>query len=400
MSIHLLLPLTILVVKVLEEISRRVGMPAILGAILAGICLGPLGFNITPDLFFDHSNSFSTFNEFAQIGLCVLLFRIGTEGRFEQLRKIWKQALIVAFTGMALPLGLGCLIMLLFGYQPITSFFVGATLTATSIGVTIPVLKDLAYADSNEGFIITGAAIIDDVLGLILLSIILTIIQPVEHEGSGWIIILYGIVFIALGFTIGPILVDNALKLLRWLNCTHLILIFAFSYLLVIAQIAHEVGLDMIIGAYAAGVAFNSVKEREQIETGLKPVTDLFAPLFFVLIGASIRVPDISLNNPQSVLELYLFITLLLAAIAGKILSAFPLHKESVNRWVVGFGMLPRGEVGLIFAQIGLLAGLITESFFSLLVLLLVITTYMGPLLLKLVINKPKEKESLQDTKR
>lgn len=383
MSIHFLLPLTILVVKIFEEVARRTGTPSILGAILAGVILGPIGFNAAPGLFLEQHGNTSTFNELAQIGLCVLLFRIGTESRLDLLQKVWRQAVTVAFTGMLLPLGLGWLVAVLFGYSSMTGFFIGATLTATSIGVTVPVLRELKGGGSKEGLVITSAAILDDVLGLILLSTIMAVVQPAGQSGSGIITILSGILFILAGFTLGPILVRLGLRFLRWLNCTHFILVFAFGYLLILAQIAYDVGLDMIIGAYAAGVAFSAVEEREQIETGLKSITDLFAPLFFVLIGASVRLPEVTLENSQSLTELFLFCSLLPVAFIGKFFSGSLLREKTIDRWVVGCGMLPRGEVGLIFAQIGLLAGLITESFFSFLVILLVVTTYIGPLLLK-----------------
>lgn len=390
MPLHFLLPLAILCAKVCEEIVRRIGMPAILGAILAGIVLGPLGLDVTPSLLSKQETHNQSFAELAQIGLCVLLFRIGTESRFDQLKRVWPQAAVVAISGMVLPLLLGWGVAVFFGFSPIAGLFVGATLTATSIGVTVPVLKELHGLRCTEGLIITGAAVLDDILGLILLSLLLTIAQPglTSLEGLTETLLL-GIGFVVAGVTLGPWLVTHMLTFLRWLNSTQLILVFAFSYLLIMAQLAHDVGLDMIIGAYAAGLAFSAVEERDQVESGLKALTNLFAPLFFVLIGSSLTLPDFSTASPEGWHVILLFLSLCVAAFAGKLLSALLMPGKTVNRWVVGCGMLPRGEVGLVFAQVGLSAGIFTDSIFSLLVLLLVITTYIGPLLLKYLWTAP-----------
>jgi len=384
LPLHFLLPLTILCAKIFEEIVRKIGMPSILGAILAGVVLGPSGLEVTPALFSQQRPAHQVFGELAQIGLCVLLFRVGMETRFDQFRKVWPQAVVVAITGMVLPLLLGWGIAVVAGHSPATGFFLGATLTATSIGVTVPVLKELDALGSAEGLIITGAAVLDDILGLILLSLLLAIAQPeaVSIASMGKTLFL-GVGFVAMGVSLGPWFVRHVLQLLRWLNSTQLTLVFAFSYLLIMAQVAHDVGLDMIIGAYAAGLAFSEIDESDRLESGLKPMTDLFSPLFFVLIGSSLSLPGFSFASAEWLRDGILFFFLLAAAFGGKFFSGIGLPRNKVNRWVVGCGMLPRGEVGLVFAQVGLSSGYMTDTDFSLLVLLLLLTTCIGPMLLK-----------------
>lgn len=384
LPLHFLLPLTILCAKIFEEIVRRIGVPAILGSILAGIVLGPLGFDVTPALFGTHQSSQQVFGELAQIGLCILLFRIGMETRFDQFLKIWPQAVVVAVTGMVLPLLLGWGIAVVSGYSPVAGFFMAATLTATSIGVTVPVLKELNALGSAEGLIITGAAVLDDILGLILLSLLLAFAHPGETSiGSMGQTLLMGVGFVVTGVTLGPWLIRHVLRLLRLLNSTQLTLVLAFSYLLIMAQLAHDVGLDMIIGAYAAGLAFSAIDESDRLETGLKPMTDLFSPLFFVLIGSSLSLPDFSMTSPEWRQDGIFFLALFAAAFSGKFFSGIALPAKIADKWIVGCGMLPRGEVGLVFAQVGFSSGFMTEADFSLLVFLLLLTTCIGPLLLK-----------------
>ncbi len=230
-----------------------------------------------------------------------------------------------------------------------------------------------------------GAAVLDDVLGLVLLSALVAMLTPtLSVTGHVMRSLAQAVAFIAAGLAIGPYIADGAVALSRRTKDTTVLLVLAFSYFLVLAWAARVAGLEMIIGAYAAGLAFSGHRERERLELDLRPLLELLTPLFFVLVGASVQLSGLSLLSSAGRGAWGFMLTLLLAAGVSKLLSAAPL-RGGLNRWVIGSGMLPRGEVGLVFAQIGLTAGLFRAEVFSMVVLTLVATTLAGPVLLRLV---------------
>jgi Kef-type K+ transport system membrane component KefB len=362
---------------------RRLGLPAVVGGIFVGVLFGPSFFGVIPSEGRD-PEGFGIVSDLADIGLCVLLFRIGLETRFRDFLPVWRQTASIAACGMVLPFALGWLSASTWGLSHQTAVFVGATLTATSIGVTASVLSELSAQRSKEGVLILGAAILDDVIGLVLLSSLVAIVTPaLSVTGVVFKAILQAIGFIAAGILIGPYVVRIAVIISKWSRSRGMVLVLAFSYLLLLAYVAGAIGLDMIIGAYAAGLAFSHHDERDQLEQDLKPLTELLTPLFFVMLGASMEFSGL---NPFSEVgrKAWGFASVLfIAAVMGKLFSAVWLRKDQGNKWAVGSGMMPRGEVGFIFAQIGLTGKMFSPELFSSIVAVLIGTTILGPVLLR-----------------
>ena len=383
MQSHLLLPLALISAKLLGGVAKRLRIPAVVGEIAAGVVLGPALLGFLPSEV-STAEGDGVFHVLAQIGLCVLLFKIGLETRLLDFIKVWKPATITAAAGMALPFFVGWGLSLAWGRGPLTAVFVGATLTATSIGVTASVLSELRAESTREATVILGAAVLDDILGLLLLSALVGVVTPgiavAPHVVTA---LLQAGAFMAGGIWLGPYAVQLALMLSRWCRTQAVLLALAFGYLLLMAHLAEVAGLSMLIGAYAAGLAFAGHRERKQLEDGITPLVELLTPLFFVLIGASISFEGFSVSSSegrQAWLELTLLVGL---AVAGKLAAGFFLRKEDVNRFAVGSGMIPRGEVGLIFTQVGLTTAVFSPGQFSVLAMAIVITTVVGPLLLR-----------------
>lgn len=383
MNLHVLLPVILLPAKVFEVVMCRLHLPAVVGAILAGVVLGPVLLGILP-LEAEDPAGYQMLHELSSIGLCVLLFRIGLETSFNDFIRVWKPAASIAAAGMVLPLLLGWSTGLLWGMSHQGALFIGAALTATSIGVTASVLSELLSQKSREGLYIIGAAILDDVMGLLLLSALVAFVTPTASVTSQVLTSMaQAIMFIAAGLILGPYIVQLIARLSSWSNSQGVLLVLAFSYFLLVAYGAKTIGLDMIIGAYAAGIAFSRHPERSQIERDLKPFTELLTPLFFVLLGASVEFSTLNPLTAAGRQSLMLTAVLLAVAVVGKLFSGFCLRGGQVNRWAIGSGMMPRGEVGFVFAQIGLLTGAFTHELFTTIVVVLVATTIIGPIMLR-----------------
>ena len=383
MNLHILLPLILITTKLLEEVMRRVRLPTVVGAIFAGFFLGPAILGVIPAEA-ENPEAYEMVHQLAQIGLCVLLFRIGLETRFTDFLHVWRQATGIAVAGMILPFVLGWILATLWGWPLQGAAFLGATLTATSIGVTASVLSELHAQKSEEGILILGAAILDDVLGLVLLSILLAVVTPtLSVAGQALSAFIQAFAFIAAGIFLGPYVVEIVISFSKWSKGKAMLLVLAFSYFLMLAYAAKAIGLDMIIGAYAAGVAFARHPERYQVEQDLKPLTELLTPLFFVLLGASMQFSDLNPLTETGRGAWGFVAVLFMVAAVGKLFSPFWIRKNRINKWAVGSGMMPRGEVGFVFAQVGLTAKIFSPQLFSSIVVVLIATTILGPVLLR-----------------
>ena len=379
MEIHVLLPLALIPAILLGELGRKFGHPAVVGQIVAGFLLGPAALGILPAGSHEGDNGPAPgFFELADIGICVLLFRVGLETRLSEFVAVWKPATRVAIAGMVIPLALGTGAALALGWELSTAIFVGAALTATSIGVTMSVLEESKAIHSREGKIILGAAVLDDVLGLFLLSLMVAVVSPgaAVLPELAWASV-KAIGFLGAALVIGPFVVKLTLAVCRWSGSQTILVVFAFAYLFMMSVAAQKSGLAMIIGAYAAGLAFARHPSREELENELKPFTELFTPLFFVVIGSSITFGGF---GSSAVLTL---VVLTIAAATGKILAAYVAGLKDVNRLVIGSGMTPRGEVGFVFANVALGAGVLLAWQHAVLAVVLVFTTLAGPLLLR-----------------
>jgi Kef-type K+ transport system membrane component KefB len=381
-QLHWLLPIVLVTAKLFGAVARRWGLPAVVGEILAGVLLGPslLGVLEFPGYGADGDPLFGL----AQIGLCVLLFRVGLETDLENARRVAGPAAVLGVVGMLFPLLLGWLGASALGVPPLPALFIGATLTATSIGVTAAVLEELGASSSRVATLILGAAVVDDVLGLVLLSALVGISSAQNAVGVEiGVSVVQAVGFLAAALWLGRPLTQATLWLTRWTQSRSTLLVLVFSTLLLTAGAAKIAGLEMIIGAYAAGLALARHPERDWLETELEPLIELFTPIFFVLVGSAIALETFAVHTPAGRSTLALAGLLFVAAVAGKLLAPMAIPKLDVPPLAVGSALVPRGEVGLIFAQVGLIEGVLTPDLFAALVLVITATTLVGPVLLR-----------------
>jgi Kef-type K+ transport system membrane component KefB len=373
------------------DLAVRVGQPAVLGELLVGVALGALSLAGISGLEAIKHDPF--IEMLARIGILILLFEVGLESTVGQMLQVGKSSLLVAILGVVTPfaLGWGVAAWLLPGHGPFVAAFIGATLTATSVGITARVLADLGRAQSNEARVILGAAVIDDVLGLVILAVVTGVIAAADTGESlaagevGWIVGKAGaflVVSLVLGVLVAPRLFSAASRLRApgVLLATGLTLCFVLSWL------ADRIGLASIVGAFAAGLILERVHYRSFVDRGehgleelIHPIASFLVPIFFVLMG--MRADLRSFAQPG---VLTLAAALTIVAIVGKQVCSLGVLDKGIDRLSVGIGMVPRGEVGLIFANIGLaltVGGqrIVDEATFSALVVMVIVTTLITP---------------------
>jgi Kef-type K+ transport system membrane component KefB len=381
-QLHWLLPIVLITAKLFGAVALRWGLPAVVGEILAGVVLGPslLGVLSAPGQGEDGDPLFGL----AQIGLCVLLFRVGLETELENARRVAAPAALLATAGMVFPLVLGTVSSLAVGIPTLPAMFIGATLTATSIGVTASVLDELGASSSRAATLILGAAVIDDVLALVVLA---ALVGSTTAQGSVGVeiglAILQAVAFLGGALWLGRPLAQATVRLTRWTRSRSTLFVLVFSALLLTASAAKVAGLEMIIGAYAAGLALGRHPEREWLERELEPLIELFTPIFFVLVGSAIAFETLAIDNPEGRFTLALALILFVVAVAGKLLAPFTVRSLEGPKLALGSALVPRGEVGLIFAQVGLAQGVLTADLFAALALAITGTTLAGPVLLR-----------------
>lgn len=394
---------------------ERFGQPAVLGELLVGVVLGNLGLD-----FFDRVRGDALIGFLAELGVVILLFQIGLESDLASLRRVGARAMAVAVIGVAAPMGLGLALgpLLLPGQSSNTYLFLGAALAATSVGITGRVFRDLGALDSSEARIVLGAAVIDDVLGLIVLAVVSSIVA----KGSVSVGEVTWIIAQSVAFLIGAVVLGRALAppLAKSLARVHAGEGMKFTLLLVIglalAWAAHAIGLASIVGAFAAGLFLEpaylkdfeepEVVQRLRVVAGeaeagtaakldaiiehevehhhadlLGPLGYVFVPIFFVHTGMQVQLETFT---DLTLLGVALAITA--AAVVGKLLSG--IAAGSARKWVVGWGMVPRGEVGLVFAAVGRELGAIDPRSFSAIVIMVILTTFISPTVLGRLIRR------------
>lgn len=325
---------------------------------------------------------------FSRYGVIFLLFMVGLESSVDELKHTGRESIKVAVIGVAAPILLGMIAMRLVSPSASlqTSLFVAATLCATSVGITARVLKELKKLRTREARTILGAAMLDDILGLVILAIVsgIVISNAVSMFKISQIIIL-STVFFTLALLAGPWILRRAVKCFHFLELWEAKLFISFVFVMALAWLASLIQLATIIGAFAAGIIIHDGyfgKEQDHkrtlsIKELVAPLEFLLAPLFFMLIGIQVKV---ELFFDWNVLLMAL--TLLIAAILGKLVSGYGGNKRD-DRLLIGVGMLPRGEVGLVFASIGKSLGVISDHVFSAIILMVIITTLIAPPWLK-----------------
>ncbi len=361
--------------KLLGEVAERLGQPAVLGELLAGVLLGPsvLGLvSLTAGILL-----------VAEIGVILLLFEVGLETDLAELARVGAPALVVALAGMALPFLGGFFFTRVLGHPTLTAIFVGAALTATSIGITARVLSELKALSSREGQIILGAAVVDDVLGLVVLAVVSRIAERGTVETAmvlraTSLAVGFLVVALALGIPLGHRLIG----IVGRANVRGVLVAASVAFALLVAVAAKKAGSAEIVGAFATGLVLARTNRRHDITLALKPAVDLFAPLFFVAVGAQV---DVALLNPlvrENRPALLLALGLTVIGFLGKFAAGFCAWGR-VRRAFIGAGMVPRGEVGLIFASLGKATGALAEGVFVAVVLAVFATTFLAPPLLK-----------------
>ncbi|MGE5303510.1 MAG: cation:proton antiporter [Alphaproteobacteria bacterium] len=389
------LALLLLAAKAGGYLAERLGQPAVLGELLVGVGCA----NLLP-LFFEAKGvafvrSDPTLDVSAEIGVLILLFDVGLETDLRSLIRVGWSALFAALLGIAAPMLLGwaAAAWLLPDSPTLAHVFVGATLSATSIGITSRVLKDLGVMQSREGQIILGAALIDDVLGLVVLAVVTGAVTAATAGTASLSALAIGgilvraILFLGITVGLGQLLSEHLIRLAARAGKPDILLVIGLSLCFILAYVAELIGLAGIIGAFAAGLMLDpygqGVRAREEeaaLAELMHPLSALFVPLFFILIG--IQVDVMSLVSPEI---LALGAVLIVCALAGKLVCGLGVLGGGVSRLAVGIGMIPRGEVGLIFAGIGLgmiLEGkpLLTQGIFSAVVLMALVTTLVAPI--------------------
>jgi len=354
-------------------LAEKIKQPPVLGEILAGIALGPSIFGMIK------TGQEPVLDFLAEIGVILLLFSVGLESSLKQLMKAGITSTIVASIGVAVPFGIGYIYARSAGLSNIVAIFIGAVLTATSIGVTTRVFSDMGKVQSEESKIILGAAVIDDVIGLIILSVVVGLVETgaVSFIGIGKIT-LYSILFLVAAIAVGIKLVPLAFRIINALEIKRTFVVSAFLFALVLAFFANKIGLATVVGAFAAGLAFERAKDREQVIERIKPVSSLFVPSFFVMAGAYLDIWSMFEGN---LMRLVLMISAI--AVIGKMASGLGCIGTKASKFAVGIGMIPRGEVGLIFASYGLAHGLVDSSLYSALVTVIIFSTIIVPPILK-----------------
>ena len=363
--------------KLLGFLTTKIGQPAVLGELLAGVLIGKSAFG-----FVDPSNE--TLHLLSELGVIILLFSIGLETDLKKLLRVGGASAAVAVVGVVLPFALGYATCRLLGLEILVAIVAGAAMTATSVGITARVLSDLGQMQSQEGQIVLGAAIFDDVIGLIILAVVsgLASGEPVTPFGVA------ATTAVAFGFLIatllaGRLIVPRVVGLFGRVDLpgtpTILALILAFA----LAWLADQVGSAMIIGAFAAGLLLVGTPRFHDIEAGVTRLGHFFVPLFFVTVGASVDVRVLDPTNPANHRTLLIAGLLTAGAVAGKFLAGYAPFWFRGRKSLVGAGMIPRGEVGLIFAQMGLAGGVFDPGLFAAVTLVVMVTTFVAPPLLK-----------------
>jgi Kef-type K+ transport system membrane component KefB len=389
------LAVILLAAKLGGDLAVRVGQPAVLGELLVGVLLGNLvlvGFDgLEPIASDEHVEMF------ARVGVLVLLFEVGLESTVGQMLKVGWSSLLVATLGVVAPfaLGWGVGAWLLPEQSSYVHAFLGATLTATSVGITARVLKDLGSSQSNEARIILGAAVIDDVMGLVILAVVVGVISAADRGetlAASDIALTLGK---ASGFLIGSLVLGALLSrklfsLASGLRAPSVLLAVALAFCFSLAWLANFIGLAPIVGAFAAGLILEEAHYRDFTDRGehgieelIHPISAFLVPIFFVLMG--MRTDLASFAQPG---VLGLAAALTVAAIIGKQVCSLGVIAKGVNRFAVGIGMIPRGEVGLIFANIGLaltVGGqrIVDDGTYSAVVVMVIVTTMATPPALK-----------------
>ncbi|HYD51854.1 MAG TPA: cation:proton antiporter [Gemmatimonadaceae bacterium] len=354
--------------KLLGELAQRLGQPSVLGELVAGIVLGGsvLGILNPQD---------PVIHAMAELGVIVLLFAIGLETNLKSLTSVGSTALTVALVGVVLPMAGGYYTARALGLEVIPALVCGAALCATSIGISARVLSDLGRLESPEGRVVLGAAVIDDVIGLVILAVIAGLV-----EGGSITMLGVGrtagvaIGFVVLAILLGGVIAPPAFRVVERIRAAGALGLFGLAFAFVLSWLAARSGSAMIVGAFAAGLVLHGLPQRHEIERAATGLGHFFVPIFFASVGASVDLR--ALGDPTALL---VGGALIVVGILGKVAAGYAPWWFQGRKILVGVAMVPRGEVGLIFAQMGLASGAINAGLFGALMLMVLVTTFVTP---------------------
>ena len=400
-----------------SEICSRINLPPVLGQLVGGVLVGVSAFGLllfpeggslaedslimsflqttaglspadVPSVFATQSEVISLLSE---LGVIILLFEIGLESDLKELIRVGPLAAVVAVVGVVAPFVAGTVgLIYIFGTPVVPAVFAGAALTATSIGITAKVLAELGQLSSKEGQIIIGAAVLDDILGIVVLAVVASLVKTGEIQINNIIyLVISAAVFligsILLGRLISPLIVGlvNEMRTRGEVLLTGLVFAFILSY------IATVINLEGILGAFAAGLILAETDKRKELEEQIIPVADFLVPIFFVCVGAKTDLSVLNPTVPTNREGLVIATFLILVAILGKVITGFTvLGNPDLNKLAIGVGMIPRGEVGLVFAGVGSASGALSEATEAAIIVMVITTTFVAPPLLRLVFEE------------
>ena len=400
--------------RAIAEVMVRLQLPTILGELVAGVLIGVSGLHLivppetqaqlsaaaaglvgvlaelTPDAVREvNVETFPSLQTVSQLGLFALLFLTGLESELDELVAVGVQASTVAVTGVLLPFALGTAgLYYVFHVPLIPAVFAGAAMTATSIGITASVFGELRWLKRREGQIVIGAAVLDDILGIVILAVVVAVV------GGGAFSVgpVIKLCFAAVAFVgVALFLSRKAAPAFDWvvdqLKAPGDVAVASFLVLTLCCFAAQAIGLEAALGAFAAGLILSKSNHSHAIEAAVKPVVALFATIFFVLIGTGMDLSVLNPLDPANRPGLVVAAFLLVVAIGGKVAAGWCfLSKQPTQRLVVGLGMMPRGEVGLIFLGLGTQAKLLSPALEAAILLMVIGTTFLAPVLLRLVL--------------
>uniref|UniRef100_A0A7C3VJF5 Cation:proton antiporter n=1 Tax=Planktothricoides sp. SpSt-374 TaxID=2282167 RepID=A0A7C3VJF5_9CYAN len=323
----------------------------------------------------------------SELGVIVLLFEIGLESELNELIKYGPPAMIVAVVGVIMPFTAGTLgLQNLFHVPVIPAIFAGAALTATSIGITAKVLAEIGQLGAKEGQIIIGAAVLDDILGIIVLAVVANLVKTgnVEVTNIAYLIVSAG-VFLVGGVFLGSFLSPYYVALVKNLKTRGSVLISALTIAFILSYIGAAIQLEAILGAFAAGLILGETELQQELKAQVVPVADMFVPIFFVVVGAKTNLGVLNPAVPSNREGLMMAMFLITVAILGKVVAGFTVLTPGINRLAIGIGMIPRGEVGLVFAAVGSTTGALSESLEAAIIMMVILTTFLAPPLLRVV---------------
>ncbi|WP_299877815.1 cation:proton antiporter [uncultured Cocleimonas sp.] len=383
----LYLLIILLTARLFAELVTRMQAPSVIGELLAGVVLGPslLGW-IHP---------VEAIKLMAEIGIILLLFEVGLATDLKRLVKTGAKSAVVAISGFILPLLMGfSLSYWIFDLSVLVSLFIGGTITATSIGITVRVLSDLHRQHSTEGQIVLGAAVLDDILGVVLLALLY------EFSSGGGVSFFNAskvLIFVGAFFVLAPIAAKLISLVIRRFDNVSLVPgllpTTVISLVLFFAWLAHALGAPELLGGFAAGLALSrrfflplgiALNTDEQfanrIEDQMRPIVQLFTPIFFVFVGLSLNLHEIDWSSPF----IWGFsLTLVLVAIIGKMIGPFFINENMATRVMIGMAMIPRGEVGIIFAELGRVSGIFSNEIYAGMIMVIALTTLLPPFVMK-----------------